>query len=404
MKKPVGAAMLSKEENSHTDFPRTYVATKGWKTFILILGTFLLVMGLLVSYYHPTGTQNTRGLILDLVTGPLMIFCGIYCCLLPVKSKVILDADTIEVQGPFLKRRLRYDEISGRKMSVHQDTIILVPKDANKKKLKIPLVMKFDSTFETWAMGLHDFDREKQKKAMTGIMSDASLGHTTTERRFSLSKARRLAKLSDAASAGLFVVFFLAHRTDILYPELIVLIALMPFVSFAIGHKYHGIFKTTQFDSGSLFIIPGLLLSMGALGDFEVLKWTQVLPLAAVFSLPIILIEIQRGLVKNIATFIIFFLLSAGPYGYGGAVLADALLDKSPAQIFKTTVVKKYRGSKGSRGIDIAPWGPKSEGVRGIYSIHPGLYNSVQVGSEICVYLKPGALDIAWYTINRCQR
>jgi hypothetical protein len=97
-------------------------------------------------------------------------------------------------------------------------------------------------------------------------------------------------------------------------------------------------------------------------------------------------------------------LLVALVAAYPWALLAqaNALLDRSPRETFRVTVVGKHvsTGKHTSYELRLAPWGPVEEEEDA--DVGRATYEAVAVGDAVCALLRGGALGVRWYVVGRC--
>ena len=93
-------------------------------------------------------------------------------------------------------------------------------------------------------------------------------------------------------------------------------------------------------------------------------------------------------------------LLLPGLYSFSGVYTVNAVLDHSPAQLYHAQVLDTQKHTRRAGMIDLAPWGPKTNG--NVVNVSPKIYYNVQPGGDVCVDLHPGFLHAAWYTITIC--
>jgi hypothetical protein len=93
-------------------------------------------------------------------------------------------------------------------------------------------------------------------------------------------------------------------------------------------------------------------------------------------------------------------------YGFGLARQADTLLDRSAARQYSTQVTYKTTHRTGRGGTSyylwLDVWVPG--GIAEQASVKRGFYDSVAVGSTVCITARDGALDVPWYTIHSCRQ
>jgi hypothetical protein len=134
----------------------------------------------------------------------------------------------------------------------------------------------------------------------------------------------------------------------------------------------------------------------------HLLDWKEPLGGAAAIALFISFLasRVDKRLIekKTIILILIFML----PYGYGTLVMANMLPDTAPAKTYETRVIsKRYTSGKGAHAeLKIKPWGPDPGGDVAVSS---ALYHAISPGDTVCAYLHPGALNVEWYTVDKCH-
>jgi hypothetical protein len=117
----------------------------------------------------------------------------------------------------------------------------------------------------------------------------------------------------------------------------------------------------------------------------------------AVFFLAAILVN-GRCRVNNTAPGLIALALFSAIYGYGLVRELNIVLDRSPAAVYQTTVLKKSL-FKSTYRLQYGEWGANGpDSIR----VTTSLAHSVHEGDRICMVLKQGALGMSWYTAQAC--
>ena len=101
---------------------------------------------------------------------------------------------------------------------------------------------------------------------------------------------------------------------------------------------------------------------------------------------------------------VIWFSLFTGAYGYGIAVQANVLPDRSAPQLFQATVTGKHEstGKTTTYYLELPPWGPQS-GPNEV-TVQRDLYRNVAAGDTVCLWVYPGLLHVQWYRVTTCRR
>ena len=81
---------------------------------------------------------------------------------------------------------------------------------------------------------------------------------------------------------------------------------------------------------------------------------------------------------------------------------ADALLDHSRGQMYRTQILGKHftSGRNRSYNLQVEPWA-NAEGAQQL-RVSRDLYVQVNVGDSVCIVLHPGALGVRWYHVTAC--
>jgi hypothetical protein len=90
-------------------------------------------------------------------------------------------------------------------------------------------------------------------------------------------------------------------------------------------------------------------------------------------------------------------------YGFGGAVTANLLFDRSAPQLERVRVLDKWVGRRSVRQPASEPPSMLELESFGTVRVDATLRNQVEVGSLVCVRTRDGALRIEWFVVERCQ-
>jgi hypothetical protein len=90
-------------------------------------------------------------------------------------------------------------------------------------------------------------------------------------------------------------------------------------------------------------------------------------------------------------------------YGYGLAVVADTLPDRSKSTSYTVTITGKHATS-GSRTttyyLNLEPWGPIEK--PNVVTVSRDFYRDAAPGDGVCLDLHAGALRVPWYKLVSC--
>lgn len=386
-------------------YPRTYKVSAGWKFFLLLVGLALLSGGAFLMWKQPGPPKNA---VFFIIIGGISAVAGLYTIIDTILSKVVLHADAIELHDSFRSRRLERADIKGRRALEGglMNTIVFIPHDPARKKLKLPMIIRTDMTLQLWISGVPDFDLQEKEQAEAEILKTGVEGGVSAEeRKAALESARKTGRVL-RIGAGI------AAAWGYLYPEpyalAMAVMVLLPWVALCIAARSPGLYSLNDHKSdvragvGVALIIPGLILVLRGVMDFHLLDWKEPLGGAAAIGLFMTFLATrvdQRLIEKKTAILVLLFLL---PYGYGTLVMANTLPDTAPPKAYETTVIsKRYTSGKGAHAeLKIKPWGPDPGGDVPVSS---ALYRAVRPGDTVCAYLHPGALGVQWYVVDKCR-
>ena len=90
-------------------------------------------------------------------------------------------------------------------------------------------------------------------------------------------------------------------------------------------------------------------------------------------------------------------------YSYSAVAVADAVGDESIPTRFVVSVVGKHYTTGRSRSfyLELEPWGPMSQPSS--LGVSKTIYDKSSPGDQVCLELRPGRLNAAWYTQVSCS-
>ena len=392
-------------------YPATYRASVGYSIFFHLLSGIAIVAGSLAAWYFGTGHEmrTAREALIFCLVSVCFVFLGLNLAYSVLRSKVILSADAVTLQGLFTARTLLRGEIGGRRVVGTQyfSILELIPRSRAQKKLKIPLFLRTDLAFHAWFEGISDLDAKDLAESEAQLAVDPDLGFRSNERQQQVASARRTATTLNVVGgiAGAWGLFFPRP-----YSLIIFLLAIVPLIVMAVLARSRGIYQIEGRRTDSrpaltlAFLIPGLALGFRAIDDMHMLRWEPILLLTAICALLLawLLIRSDHRLWRRPAAviLIVFF----GVFYSDGLVAAlNALLDRSEPRAYETVVTDKHMssGKTTTYYLRLEPWGPQT--ATDDESVPYSLYESRQIGDRVCVYLHSGALNAPWYDIGRCR-
>ena len=391
-------------------FPRTYRYALGYRLFLGSLSALLAGASLLGLWYFGTSHEmhSQRELFTFVLLCLAFFLLGVYLAVAVFQSKIVLTADAIQVQEPFVTKQLLRTQIAGWRVIPTQyiSTLEFTPRDPHAKKIKCAATFKTDDAFDSWLSTLPNLDAQDIARSRAELETNQELGCTPAERRENLAAAANYAQyltwLSYAAAAwGWF------------YPEpysaAVVVLAALPLAAIFLGLRAKGVyqFEGRRNDARPSLavpvILPGAVLAIRALYDLSFLHWQQLVApgLFVTVALTVFIASADPSLARRRWPLLAILFLSSF-YGIGATALGNALLDHSAPQVYQTMVLHKHfsSGRHTTWELKLAAWGPQSE--TSDVSVPRSLYAIVQPGQTVCVHYHRGALNIPWYFVDRC--
>ncbi len=383
-------------------YPRKYRVSARSRAVYLLLGGVVAAAGLAGMWYFATGHESKtaeEAMMLTAVCFAFVILGGVLI-LYMLTSKIVLYADAVEVRDFLLVRKLRREDIAGRRLidGHYVSVLALVPKRAEAKKLKITQIMQTDAVFDAWVATLPDLDAQELEKSASEITASRDLGRTSEERLARLATARKVGKVLNAISVVVCLwVFFLPE------PYEVAIAALAALPPLAVLYQLVGRTNDARANIAAVFIIPAVVLALRVILDIQLYDWVPALlaTVVAAFVLTFILAATDAELRRRGWELLAMFFISLA-YPYGAVLEANALLDRSPPQVFEATVVGKHKssGKTTTYYLRLKPWGPRAEDDD--VSVSGELYDATAPGQQVCVVFRNGALEIPWFVVSDC--
>ena len=405
------ASEFTPSEPDTSLLPRTYQTSLGNRVFLTLVASANMAGGLLGMVYFGLGYEmKSPGERLSFVLLSFLFFVlGSYVLVYTFKSKIILYADRIEWHGVKSVRSLRRQEIAGWRIIATQyvKTLEVRPRSLGIKKLKLSLMLKRDELFEAWFASLPNIDIQEEAESLAQVVEDQSVAATPEERAQKLAKAKKIATALSLA-AGVAAVWGWFYPRP--YDTAMAILGVIPAIAVLLLATGNGVYQVegrrhdVRADLSIAFIIPGAVLTLRCLWDFEFLEWMPILKLAIVASvfLTIVVLAADGGMRERRWAFLAFLVLCF-LYAFGAMAQANALLDSSEGQVFPTKVLDKRieNGKSTTYYFRVDSWGPRSKPNE--VSVSRALYQATPVGDTVCVSLWKGALRAPWFVVRACQ-
>ena len=384
----------------------------GYLIFLGLCGGCITIGALAGLWYFSTGheTHSRNDAVMMVSICAAFVLLGAYNLALIFRYKVILGPDAITTQGALRSRTLTRADIAGYRILPTQyvKTLVVLPRSADQKKLKIALLLKEDLAFHGWFESLPDLDAREIAESREKLVVDPDLGFSSEDRLAQIKRASVVAKTLSGISAVAGLWGYFVPRP---YIPLISVLAALPLIALILLLRTRNLYqvegrKTDARPSLAIpLIAPSLVLALRALLDFNLLEWK---PIATVTILVAVLLTFaiaasDSSLRKRPAMVILFSLFTVA-YGYGIAVQADVLPDRNSPQLFHGTVTDKHEstGKTTTYHLELSPWGPQS-GPNEV-TVQYDLYRNVAAGESVCLWVYPGMLHAQWYQVTTCLR
>ncbi|GEJ57532.1 hypothetical protein [Anaeromyxobacter diazotrophicus] len=405
---PVRAHALSTERRDGV-WPRVYRPSRGHRLLLGGLGALMLGAGVVC-----VGVALARGaddaVVMSAVAAGFALLGGFLVAAVRAE-RVVLFEDAIEfVELGRGRRRLRRDDIAGLRtvaLQYGQQQLVFERRGAARKPVKVGFICERDEVLDAWLAALPDLDLADRLRAEAELLGAPALGRTEEERAGSLARARTIARAVTGLAIGAAAWGWLRPRP---YPLAIAVLAAIPPVAVALlvagRGRYSAEGRRNDVRPGLALplILPGAVLALRALLDFHVLDHRPLLVWAGCATLLMAaLVLVGEPSLRRRWPAALLLALLVGAHPWGALAEANVLLDGGEAQRFEATVVDKHvvSGKHTSYDLRLTPWGPVRE--EDTVEVDRALYEGTEVGDEVCVALKPGALGVRWFVVARCR-
>jgi hypothetical protein len=329
---------------------------------MIFVGAVNSVLGLLGMIYLAIG-QETNGpgeRIAFAILSPLFFCLGLYLVAYTVKMKLILSPDRIEQHAVKTVRSLRREEIAGWRavrMKYHW-TLLFRPRTPELKNLRIILMLKTDEAFNAWIASLPNLDEVERAESTARIIDDQSVGVTAQERSQRLAGAQNRAKVLNwiagiAAARGFFYPrpYQLAMATLGIVP----LVAIAMLATGGALYQVRGRRNDARADLSIAFLLPGLVMALRGLLDFNLLEWMPIIKATIAGTVLLTILLASRGMRESRWAILPFSVV----YLFGAMTQANTLLDRSKRQVFPVRVLNKRisNGNTTTYYFQVEPWG-----------------------------------------------
>lgn len=391
-------------------YPRAYPSSMGWRVFMGLAGGGMGVGGLLGIWYFGTGHEvhSSTDMVMLVSMSAAMLLFGFLAAIAIMRARVVLTAEAIELHGGLKTERMRRDEVAGFRIIAAQgfNILWLKPGAAGAKVMKVSMLFKPDEAFMAWFEGIENIDYAEYVKSVQEIAQDAQLGDTPEARLDNLGRSRKIAQLLTYVSyAAAAWVWFYPHP----YTLAVLVNAVLPWLAIALCWKYGRSFtiedpgkNSAQADLTLLLIFPGIVLSLRALLDTQLVDWhALILPsITGTVLMAWVVVRAAPALRQRIGKLLLLSLFLLW-YQASALTLANVQADYSqPDQYHATVLGKRHTTGKGAtQYFSVTAWGESEKDNNEVQVSRP-LYQATAVGDTVCISRRAGALRMAWYTVG----
>jgi hypothetical protein len=397
-----------------SDFPRTYSMASTWRIFFALGGVFFIGIAGMVAWstLHPAPSSCNvpqQSTVADFMLGSLVLglsLFGLYAILLSIGARLILYADAIETQSPFLKkRRLLRNDIEGmRRLPSSPPSFKLIPIAGRGKPVSVSQIYRRDGTLDEWLKGIKDLDAADAESNLNDMFQSGILGADREQGLLRLAQAQKTTRI--LGFVGMAIGFWLFLYPHPLYLALAANV-LAPIIGLGIIVQTKGLYGIDQQkvnpqpSVAGFMIFPALMLAMYALRSYSILDWTLSLQwaLGGMIVLCLIIMKIDRTISSHPVKVIPIALVMAMPYAYGLSTIVNTTFDYSAPASYSALVSEKHRttGKSPAWKLTLSPWAGRSGGDE--VRVSPSYWNSVRAGDVVTIELHQGALHMPWYHV-----
>ncbi len=393
-------------------FPLVYRLRRGWRNTFAGLGAIFAVGGVIGTLFAPGMSEFFAGQVVMVVVFLGIALMGAYTVLEMLRTRVVLHAETIELQGAFSKRSLWRPDIAGRRLMPMQygsPVIRLQPRSESlSRAMVMPQYLETDADFEAWIAPIPDIDAKEAQASLDVLLADPAIPGSKDEKLIGLVRARRIAQRLTWVALGVagWLWFYpqpydLAVACGVAVPWLAVIVA-------ARGgplYKLNG--KPNDACANLLVpvIVPGFALMIRAMFDTSLFDWQNMLLVSiAATAICTLVMWWAVGELRASAGSTGVIALLMMPYAYGAMTLGNMELDASEPVPYAAKVL----GSRISSGkstnyyLNLGPWGPRAESEE--VDVGREYYERGSHRETVCVYLFRGAFGIRWFQVWDCPR
>jgi hypothetical protein len=393
-------------------FPRTYKSSKVMSVVGTGAGSLLTIAGLVGFYFIATADD-----VLNAGFSSAILFAttlaGLYYALSSARAKIVLYADEVVVQGAFLVKRIRREEIASKRIWTYKNVkhIQLKLKHSKGSGFEFSMPYAEDDTFRAWFKPFKNQDDLDFVESIQEIEKDESLGPTPAARLDNIRRSNKIAFL-------LIPVSLIGMAWAMIYPHpyllVVGLVASLPWIVIALAWTYRNSFsiedkgdKSARIDLTFVVLIPGIILMLRALDDVNLIApgqvWARLMAVSIAGSILMAgLALLATPLLRKQPAKALLYVLLLVPYVASVTMISNQLLDTSePNRSFvHISGSHEEKSSHGGRSyyLTVDEWFANS-GKREM-EVEKDFYETYGKGDTVCLHRRPGVYGFEWFSIH----
>ncbi len=397
---------------SAIEWPRTYPASRAERLRWGRVAAMFAAVGVVFLVWASRGGAGGGPRPMVLTGLLLLLLAGVFLLrLLALRSaRVVLWDDAIEfVEWRGRRCRFSKSELAGQRSIAGRDGqgLLVLEFRNGRKPFRRRRHWTADEAFTAWLAALPDLDAAERGRLEAELLKAPALGRSEDERRASLRRARRAARLATGAGVALLGWGLVWPRP---YALAIGLLAAAPVaigIVLLLGRGAYSLEGERNDPRPNLLfplLAPGFVLLARAAIDLRMIDWTPpalwTAPAAIAATLALRACD-PRALRRWYL--VPLFALMLAPWAWGSMTLGNAVLDRAPGETFEAHVVGKRvsHGRHTAYLLELTPWGPVTEEDE--VDVGRRRYERTAVGDGVCPRLRPGALGFRWFTVEACR-
>ena len=381
----------------------TYQISRWWRIVIIVAGAALVLGGIAVAANDLFSGNQDNGLYF--LSAAMIVFGALFLNE-AIKTKLVIDTDSLTMITGFSNRSLLFQEVQGFRKG-DKGTLILVP--ASGKSLEISKYIEGFDTIEYWVgEKFKDLDAATLQEETEEILNNENFGFTEEERERKLASAKSIAKAANAVGVG-YLLWLLFYPKP--YEIMMFVGIALPVVALLVTKYFNGLMRLdsdtkSAYPSVAILIyIPCFCLMISGL-SYDIYEYNHIfVPVAAITVVLFLfcLVAAKQAMVamKNNVFVMGFMAVCFCAYAYGVTTFINCHYDKSAATIYNVSVTDKRisTGKHTTYYLTLSSWGRFASPEETSVGHH--FYESVSIGDTLQVNLMKGNLDIPWYSLSR---